>query len=800
MALLDFETIGPQLKGIRLNQLEPELLDSVLELAAEHGEVTIASSTNLHFLLSIYRSECAREKKDIERLKKAEDLIMRCAGLVPLHHDEYRSEGQGKGFAGRKALSHLMLDGGMAIGRRERDVFESIGITDEKEMAKAISLLGVEKISERVKMAKSSRLGESLAKHVFGENPSVLCTAKDSDFEMELRAMENKKDLVDKWAKASGMPLPIWADYNESPNVLLVQYTNLYRALVIGHTDGKVASFSAGPENELHVMKMLTEIGLSIEEKNGMLRITCPDGREMWVAPPKEEIIADEGHDRRASSDEKTAPAVPSALERKKKAPGPKLSDTSMLSAIRKMGIDISSLSSELSRISDSSDRVSRSKEHERFEKSVSALHSLLVSDALEETVRKDVGLDSMVITKVAYLSGANGAFELSLSDDGQHVGKRLYLHLQDMGPAMIGKGIIATEGMESHSIWLGRPAEGIEAYALSEDAREVGARKELHIRMPDSFRFERVTGAGAAVFKEDLVLRPDPENEVHISYYSDMSDAEGRRQVFRSLLAYFEMSRRGLLPDRRPSNTFVLLVSRPDGSRAITFQPTDLDGIGNFIDSRDNEPDFSDFNHDFQRAAADFCIQMHEGMVRAHAAGMVKGRVISPSGLFSEMMACAEAFPLDIDEVNAGRDRILIENEGHMIGIGFDASSVVNKTLPSFGGRSEIMRDDGRVALDSGRALKAASIAGDERSQDVFLEGLRPGAQRALSKMPKRIAELAIMMAENPDVSRVQRLRSMSGGEIAYSIFSALPLSNKTALFSIALEEAKRVVMGSAS
>ena len=709
MALLDLDTLGPQLKGIKISQLDPELLDSVLELAAEHGEITIASSTNLHFLIQIYKAEHSREKKDIERLNKAENLILRLAGLIPLHHEESRQAEAPRGFAGRKALSNLMTEGGVMIGRKEQELFESVGITDEREMQKAVGLLGQEKIAQRVRLALSSRLGPQLAKMVFGENPSVLSTPKDGDFEVELRAMENKKSLIDKWAGVSGEPLPIWANYMESPNVLLVHYANLYRALVLGSTGKKAAEFAAGPENDTHVIKMLREMGLSIEEKGGSLRLVCPDGRDLWVSQP---LDIGQSHDLDAGgrTDERTVPDVPSAIERSKSPPRVKhrVSDTSVLSEIRKMGIDVTRLGAELDRISDSSDPVSRSREQEKFEKGIAAFHELLVSGRLEEAIIRHMDGGSLLISKVAYLTGANGAFEISLSDEKGSVMKRLYLHLQDMEPARIGKNIAEAEGLVTHRIWV---EPGVAGFAVSEDAREVGSRGPVSIRMPGTFRFENAETVAAAVFKEDIALRPDPQNAMHAGYYDKISTPEGRTEVLGALAAYFEMSRRALLPDRRPSNTFILQVMH-GGRKEFTFQPTDMDGIGNFIDVKGDAPDFSDFNHDFHKAAADFAVQMHEGMVRAAEKGMIRGEIAPPSQILSEMHSALKRFPLDDARVNEERIGLLRDNDGKPIGIGFDASALVDHTVPSQGGRSRIIRKrrprpfgcgPGRADVDSG-------------------------------------------------------------------------------------------------
>lgn len=794
MALLDLESLGSQLREIKISQLEPELLDSVLELTAEHGEITISSSTNLHFLIQIYQAEDSKENKDRDRLKKAENLILRLASIRPLQYEEQRQESHSR--KDRKPAFDLMTEGGIGIGGKERALLESVGITDETEMRKAISLIGEAKIAQRVQLARSSKLGNHLTRLVFGENPSVLGMPKDEDFEIELRAMENKKDLIDKWVLTSDEPLPIWADYMESPNVLLVHYTNLYRALVLGSKDKKAEDFAAGPETEVHIIKLLREVGLSIEEKGGSFRITCPDGRGISVIRP-EDVSQPKDPADKPFREEKTVPARPSALKSQAESARTRsrTSETAILFALRDMGIDISPLSAELDRLSESSDPVSRSREQKKFEGCVAHFHELLKSGRLEAGINKYAGGTALRIAKAAYMPGANGAFELLLADGTKAIQTRIYLHLQDMGPAQIGKSIAESEGLATYRIWIEKP-EGA-GFAISEDAREVGKRGKITLRMPDTFMFEQAETSGAAVFKEDLVLRPEPENELHAEYYEMISDYGKRKEMLGALFAYFEMSRRALLPDRRPSNTFVLRIIRADGNKAMTFQPTDLDGIGNFIDSRDGEPDFSGLNHDFQKAAVDFAIQMHEGMLRAAEKGMLKGDIPSPSEIFSELSYDKQRFPLDGRELNETREVLLRDNDGMPIGIGFDASQLDIHSIPSQGGRSMIIGKDGRVRLESARAIRTASIAGSLSAQDEFIDGFYEGGRKCLEKMPRRVAEIAVTMAENPDEERIARLRNMTGGEIAYSIYSDLPLGDRTSLFAFAESEAKKRILG---
>ncbi|HSB46621.1 MAG TPA: hypothetical protein VLD37_01305 [Candidatus Bilamarchaeum sp.] len=279
MGLLDFEAAGPQLKRIKMSELDPELLDKVLELAWEHGEISITSSTDLEFVYRIYKAEKAKDEKGRELLKKAEGLIVM---LGALHHDREMQERREQRTRDEKSkMPHrALMEDEINVGAKTRALFGSIGIEDEREMQLAIGLLGERKIEQRIALAKKSALGDKLLRSLFSENPELIRIARDDDFIQELSAIENKRDMIDRWKETNKLPLPVWADYNQSPSVLLVEYTNMYRALVIGMDEGRL---DAGPRSAEQVVKMLREIGFTMQEKDGALIIKGPDGKAITI-------------------------------------------------------------------------------------------------------------------------------------------------------------------------------------------------------------------------------------------------------------------------------------------------------------------------------------------------------------------------------------------------------------------------------------------------------------------------------------------------------------------------------------
>ena len=281
MVSLDIESIGPQLRKIRISQLDPALLDNVLELAADHGfEFTFASSGDLDFLFRIYQAEKVKNKRGNKELKRAENLILTLAGLY--FGAEARAGGERTRSEEKRQKPRFdILESELSLSRRVKELFESIGISDEKDMKNAVGLLGEGKVEERIGQVRRCALGDSLARKVFAENPETLSIVRDDDFAEELSAMENKKSMIDSYAASGRGQVPLWADYNQSPNILLVEYKNIYRALGMEGVE-----LDAGPEKEEHLRKMLREFGLRLQQDGNRMLIRGADGKVLVIPEP----------------------------------------------------------------------------------------------------------------------------------------------------------------------------------------------------------------------------------------------------------------------------------------------------------------------------------------------------------------------------------------------------------------------------------------------------------------------------------------------------------------------------------
>jgi hypothetical protein len=262
---MDPGDMAANLKKIRLDMLEPELQREITELAAEMGyETAVASSSNLHFLYRMYRAEKAKGERSAQALKKAEDMILR---LSSLHHAITRREEQRRKNEVRRKIPLTLIEGGLSVGKKTRELLNSIGIDDESVIIKAEGLFGEKKIGERVELVLSTTLGEELVKKVFAAYPETMLMPNDDDFISELDAMESKKAILDGWARSREMPLPVWADYSLTPGILIDTYEDITRQLEItvpAAAPGKIGkeiTYRGKPMDPDDFMKVVRSMG-----------------------------------------------------------------------------------------------------------------------------------------------------------------------------------------------------------------------------------------------------------------------------------------------------------------------------------------------------------------------------------------------------------------------------------------------------------------------------------------------------------------------------------------------------------
>jgi hypothetical protein len=267
------EDVGANLKKIRLEMLEPDLQREITELAAEMGyEATIASSSSLHFLYKIYQTEKARGERSAKALKKAEDMILR---LSSLHHAITQREEQRRKEGRKMKIPLTLIEGGLSVSKKTRELLNSIGIEDENAIIKAEELFGEKKIEERVGLVQSTTLGKELVKKAFAAYPETILIPNEDDFISELDAMENKKAILDGWAKSGERPLPAWADYNQTPGILIDTYEDITRQLEIPMPAaaplkiGKEITYRGRPMDPDDFMKVVKAMGfVEVREAN----------------------------------------------------------------------------------------------------------------------------------------------------------------------------------------------------------------------------------------------------------------------------------------------------------------------------------------------------------------------------------------------------------------------------------------------------------------------------------------------------------------------------------------------------
>ena len=294
---MELDSKEPLLKKIRIDQLEPALQKEIYDFATLMGkENTITSSSNLNFLYKIYQSERLKEKRDLKRLKKAEKLILKLAGL---RHRIVQRSGEPKEEEEGKRISGIYGRIETPVSKRMIDLFETIGIKDVSIMAQAIELMGEINAEERIELIHSTNLGEILLKKLFGLKPEMFLDPMDDDFIANLEILERKKDIVDNWAKARGKPEP---PYVKNPEILFEDFHEITRVLELSPVEVAAPvpakleeiKYRGKPMVPEDFMKVIMAMGFSPvrDAKHGTV-LSNPAGRIIGVqkAHKKQEML-----------------------------------------------------------------------------------------------------------------------------------------------------------------------------------------------------------------------------------------------------------------------------------------------------------------------------------------------------------------------------------------------------------------------------------------------------------------------------------------------------------------------------
>lgn len=212
------------LRRITFRSLEPRLRDEAEQAAHGLGyESSISGETSLHLLLELYRAEKAKEKGRKEALEKAGDLIMRISSL---HYEAHEREMRRKRESGRPHAWGEPVE--MPISKKAKEIFQSLGITDERVMAHIIDFLGEKKLEERAELISASHLDDRTVKAVFGGKPELLLDPDDAGFIAAVEGIEAKKSIIDNRYAELGMIEPVYLKY---PEILTESYHEVARIM-----------------------------------------------------------------------------------------------------------------------------------------------------------------------------------------------------------------------------------------------------------------------------------------------------------------------------------------------------------------------------------------------------------------------------------------------------------------------------------------------------------------------------------------------------------------------------------------
>ncbi len=263
------------LKKIRIEQLTPKLKDEVVEFAKDVGfEKTDVAVNKIDFIYKVFKKQQRTAYEDQKRLKKAEKLIMK---LNTLHQRIMNQERTRRKDESKRKVKLKLIEGGMSISKKTRDLLGSIGITDESIMSQAEELFGLENIKERVEFVEMMTADSDVVKKLFSMYPETILIPDMGDFISELEAIDTKKEMIDGWSNLRGSNLPPWADFDTSPGILLDSFHDIERLLELKLPEPveekKEVKYRGKPMNPRDFIKVVEALGFEAvrETKHGLL-------------------------------------------------------------------------------------------------------------------------------------------------------------------------------------------------------------------------------------------------------------------------------------------------------------------------------------------------------------------------------------------------------------------------------------------------------------------------------------------------------------------------------------------------
>ncbi|MFP3949960.1 MAG: hypothetical protein ACLFUZ_02590 [Candidatus Micrarchaeia archaeon] len=256
----------------------------------------------------------------------------------------------------------------------------------------------------------------------------------------------------------------------------------------------------------------------------------------------------------------------------------------------------------------------------ESMPKKLRQIFGLVVRGKLEEKLNSLPKYKGHKIKKIETIVGLRGAFAITLAKGKGR--KKVFVKLEDLKPAELGKELAETTGLFSSDIYYGfeHPTglkvgkeKVMQKFGIIEDIHEY-AGKTVRMRVPtgktdsagrEITSTEPVRVMGVSMVLHELLVKPDTKNPVHELFYRMMSSKEGRRKIFKAWNRYHEMSRRVLLGDRHMRNTALMVVKRRGSDQlTLTFQPIDMDMVADF-GSKGGKPNFGSMARDFKEGTA---------------------------------------------------------------------------------------------------------------------------------------------------------------------------------------------------
>ena len=315
---------------------------------------------------------------------------------------------------------------------------------------------------------------------------------------------------------------------------------------------------------------------------------------------------------------------------------------------------------------------------------------NILFQGNLEGNINSLPGFERAHITGVRHFAGSIGAFGVELSD-----GRKVFVKSENVENTLFGARLAEAHGMVGH---VSRASEqepleermnnvtydtGIHdaregrdftrTYGISQDIHDYAKQhRTVHMMLPDG-RFGDYKVRSVALLDGEVLDNPaamqgilanpdNPRHEAVAKFFELAATGPGRGQIFSAWSAYHETCKRALLVDRYARNTAVFVLDTESGP-VLTFQPLDTDFVAGRIRQVEGNPDFRDFNMDFDNASVEFIKSMQDALRR-------DGNQISRSQIANEFLSSYDGATLPTPpQVSANASSVLKSHEGKPFG-----------------------------------------------------------------------------------------------------------------------------------